>query len=293
MLRLERGMMKDYDGEGVDVSALQRRVGRLRVMTWLKLAISLIILVALVGHIVVVWNTANSLDVVGTQVVSMEPQDIEGDFTVTFKITLDNPTGGSIDVDRLTYDLFLEDEPIGEGDKTNFQVVPGTQSLDFTATFNVYELSGPVQEAFFQAKATLRIEGDVTVPVKLFGVWRYTAVTIPYSHEEDVNAGVNPPDNPPPSPVILGPPVYHLTASAELTWTKNTDTDFARYEVHHSTEPDFTASESTLVATINDQNVTTHLVGNLQHLTTHYFRIRVYDEAGQHADSNIVSIVIP
>ncbi len=276
-----------------DVSALRRTVGRLKVMTWLKIAVSLVILVALVGHIVVVWNTANSLDVVGTQVVSVEPKDIEGDFTVTFKISLDNPTGGSIDVDRLTYDLFLEDEPIGEGEKTDFQVVPGSQSLDFTVTFNVYELSGPVQEAFFQTVATLTIEGDVTVPVKLFGVWRYTEVTVPYSYDEDVSAGVEPPDNPPPSPVILAPPVYRLTASAELTWSRNVDGDFARYEVHHSTEPDFTASASTLVATETDQNVTSHTVGNLQHLTTHYFRIRVYDQAGQHADSNIASVFVP
>lgn len=285
--------MRDEDDIHREVSALQRRVGRLRVMTWLKLATSLVIVVAMVGHIVVVYNTANSLAVESVHVVSVEPESIEGDFTVTFRISLDNPTGGSIDVDRLTYEVHLEDEPIGDGEKSDFQVVPGSQSLDFSATFNAYQLAGPVQEAFFQAKARLTIEGDVTVPVKLFGVWRYTEVTVPYSHEEDVSAGVEPPDNPPPTPVVLAPPVYRLTASAELTWSLNADTDFARYEVHHSTEPDFTASAATLVASITEQTTTTHTVGNLQHLTTHYFRIRVYDEAGQHADSNIASIIIP
>jgi predicted phage tail protein len=93
--------------------------------------------------------------------------------------------------------------------------------------------------------------------------------------------------------VILAPAIYRPTASAELTWTQNTDTDFARYDVHTSTTPNFTPSEATLAGTVNNQISTTYTVGSLSHLTTHYFRVRVFDQAGQHTDSNVQSLFVP
>jgi LEA14-like dessication related protein len=276
-----------------DIGGLRRTVRRLRTMTWLKVVITLIIIVALVGHIAIIINTANSLEVEGVRVISVAPGIVLGDFVVVFDITLLNPTGSSIDVDRITYKLYLEDEFIGEGEKTNFLVEPGSQRREFEVTFNVYDLPAPVQELFFSATATLTFEGEVTVPIKLFGVWSYTEVTVPYEHEEEVSSGIEPPDNPPPNPVLLAPPVYKPTASLTLTWTMNGDDDFARYEVHHATSADFTPSSATKVADIPEQTTTSHTEGNLQHLTTHYFIVRVFDTVGQHSDSNISSLFVP
>jgi len=281
------------DDEDQEIKSLRRTVKRLRTMTWLKVAITLIIIVALVGHIAVVINAANSLEVEQVIVISVAPGTILGDFVVVFEITLSNPTGSTIEVDRITYDLFLEDEFLGEGEKTNFQVEPGTHGLKFQVIFNIYDLPAPVQELFFSTTATLVIEGEVTVPIKLFGVWNYTEVTVPYDLEEEISSGTEPPDNPPPLPVLLSPPVYKPTASATLTWSMNGDLDFARYEVHHSTTVDFTPSEATKVTDILDQATTSYTKGNLQHLTTHFFIIRVYDSVGQHADSNVASVFIP
>ncbi len=281
------------ENEERDISGLRRTVRRLRTMTWLKLLVTVVILVALVGHVAIVINAANSLEVEQVIVVSVAPGTILGDFTVVFEITLINPTGSTIDVDRITYDLSLEDEFIGDGEKTGFRVEPGTQGLDFEVTFNIYDLPAPIQELFFSSTAALFIEGEVTVPIKLFGVWNYAEVTVPYDHEEDISSGTEPPDNPPPLPVILAPPVYKITASATLTWSMNGDLDFARYEVHHSTTVDFTPSEATKVTDILDQATTSYTKGNLQHLTTHYFIVRVYDSVGQHADSNVASVFVP
>ncbi|MCJ2540895.1 MAG: hypothetical protein LN414_06480, partial [Candidatus Thermoplasmatota archaeon] len=135
--------------EDQDISGLRRTVRRLRTMTWLKVAITLIIIVALVGHVAIVINAANSLEVEQVMVISAAPGTILGDFVIVFEITLSNPTGSTIEVDRITYDLFLKDEFIGEGEKTNFQVEPGTQGLEFEVTFNIYDLPAPVQELFF------------------------------------------------------------------------------------------------------------------------------------------------
>lgn len=275
-----------------DIGRLRRTVRRLRTMTWFKVLVTLVILVALVGHIALVINAANSLEVEDVRVISVAPGIVLGDFVVVFEITLDNPTGSEIDVDRITYKLYLEDEFLGEGEKMNFQVESGRQDLEFEVTFNVYDLPAPVQELFFSSGAMLTIEGEVTVPIKLFGVWTYTEVTVPYEHEEEIKSGIDPPDNPPPNPVLLAPPVFKLTASAALTWSMNGDGDFSRYEVHHSTTANFTPSNATKVTEIMEQATTTYTVGNLQHFTTHYFIIRVYDSVGQHADSNIGTIIV-
>ena len=262
-------------------------------MTWLRILVTVIIIVALVGHVAIVINAANSLEVERARVISVAPGIVLGDFVVVFQITLHNPTGSSIDADRITYKIFLENVFIGEGEKTAFQVEPGSQNLEFEVTFNVYDLPAPVQELFFGSVSTLTIEGEVTVPIMLFGVWRYSEVTVPYEHEEEVSSGTDPPDNPPPIPVILAPPVYRPTASASLTWSMNGDIDFIRYEVHHSTSPDFSPSGSTKLTDLTEQSTTSYTAGNLQHLTTHYFIVRVYDSVGQHADSNIGSAFIP
>lgn len=285
--------MVDTDMEGEELSSLRRTVARLRAMTWLKILVTVIIIVALVSHVAIVINAANSMEVERVRVISVAPGIVLGDFVVVFQITLHNPTGSTIDADRITYQIFLEDEFIGEGEKTNFQVEPGSQNLEFEVTFNVYDLPAPIQELFFGTDATLAIEGEVTVPIKFFGVWRYTEVTVPYEHEEEVSSGTEPPDNPPPIPVLLAPPVYKLTASATLTWSRNGDNDFSRYEVHHSTSPDFTPSDATKLTAITGQSTTSYTAGNLQHLTTHYFIVRVYDSVGQHADSNIGSAIVP
>ncbi|UCC93574.1 MAG: LEA type 2 family protein [Thermoplasmata archaeon] len=260
--------------------------------TWV-VVIVLVLVVALLGHSVLVINAANSLEVQEVRVISVSPGIVLGDFIVVFEIVLNNPTSSTIDVDALTYDLFLEDEFIGAGEKTEFGVRPGLQGLQFEVTFNVNDLPAPVQELYYGSSATLTIEGEVTVPIKLLGIWRVTEVTLPYEHEEEVSSETDPPDNPPPNPVLLAPPVYRITASAALTWSMNGDADFSRYEVHHSTNAAFEPSEATKVTDIMEQSTTTYTVGNLDHITTHYFIIRVYDSVGQHADSNVGSIFIP
>lgn len=281
------------DGDAEDLGSLRRTVRRLRHVTWLKVAITLVIAIALVGHVVIVWNTARSLEMVSVRVTAVEPGSIEGDFTVQFTITLDNPTSGSIDVDLLRYKLYLEGEFIGEGEKEDFEVEPGEQELDFEVTFNALELTAATQDLLLQDSATLRIKGEATVPIKLFGAWRYTTVTVPFDEEEEVSAGDGPGPDPPPLPVLLTQPVYRPTNSAVLTWSRSNEADFLRYDVHYSTYPDFTPSEATRAASIQDPATNTHTVGGLAHLTTYYFIVRVYDAAGQFADSNRVSLFIP
>ncbi len=285
--------MGDRSVDAAEVDSLKRKVDRLWRMKWFKVGVSLLILVMLVGHMVVVYNAANSLEVESVRATEILPGSIDGDFTVVFEISLLNPTIGTIEVERLTYDLFLESAFIGKGAKEHFSIGSGTTALDFSVTFNIFDLPEPVQDAFIKASATLDIEGEVTVPIKLLGFWTYTRITLPYEHQEEVSSGSGDEPDLPPSAVLLTPPVYKPTASADLTWSRNVDVDFLRYEVHTSKDPMFVPTEGTMLVAIGDQNAVQYTAGNLQHLSTHYFIVRVVDEGGQHADSNRASVIIP
>ena len=285
-------MSGDEDDAGAK-GGLRGALGRLRFLLRLRFIVTIVIVVGLVVHLVLVYNAAKQLEVERAHVTSVYPAGIEGSYTVTFTITIKNPTRTEIEVDRLTYRLHLESDFLGEGEKTFFSVEPGSQELDFSVTFALKDLATSTYTLFNEATATLRIAGKATVPAKVFGLWTYTRVTVPYEHTEEISSGAGPGPDPPPHQVVLAPPTYKPTASADLQWTLNTDPDFARYEVHHSTSPDFTPSEATLEGTVDNQASNSYTVGGLSHLTTHYFRVRVYDLAGQHSDSNIASVFIP
>ena len=53
--------MGDPSVDAAEVDSLKRKVDRLWRMKWFKVGVSLLILVMLVGHMVVVYNAANSL----------------------------------------------------------------------------------------------------------------------------------------------------------------------------------------------------------------------------------------
>jgi len=90
---------------------------------------------------------------------------------------------------------------------------------------------------------------------------------------------------PNPRAVILKPPSDVKANSMTLTWFQATRENFTRYEVHMSTEPGFTPSNETLVATITDRANASYTVSDLSLNTTYYFKIRTYYTDGLFGDS--------
>lgn len=90
--------------------------------------------------------------------------------------------------------------------------------------------------------------------------------------------------NPRPTPVILYDPTDITATSMKLTWTRNTDPDFVKYEVYISTNQDLW----TLIASITNQSQTAYTVTGLSASTTYYFIIRVVTNSS-FSDSNQVS----
>lgn len=93
-----------------------------------------------------------------------------------------------------------------------------------------------------------------------------------------------------PTAVSLSQPTASDITSDSITlrWSKNTDTDFAKYEIHWKMgtglEPFYYS------ATITDQSITTYTVTDLQPSTLYQFMVTIVDNSGNSTDSNMVNV---
>jgi predicted phage tail protein len=92
-------------------------------------------------------------------------------------------------------------------------------------------------------------------------------------------------ENTPPTPVVLSTS-DNTDTSIRTQWTRNSDADFALYEVFVSLTM---GPIGTLVTSIPDRDTLSYIVTGLLPETTYYFTVRVVDNLGLYSDSNQVS----
>jgi len=88
-----------------------------------------------------------------------------------------------------------------------------------------------------------------------------------------------------PIPVTLNNPTSMTLSSMTLTWTRNTDSNFQKYEIYRSRSA---TTLGELIASITDQSVTTHVASGLNSSTTYYFVVKVVGLDGLTSPSNQV-----
>jgi len=88
-----------------------------------------------------------------------------------------------------------------------------------------------------------------------------------------------------PTPVVLYKPQEITNSSLLLSWTRNTDSNFERYEIYMSNAAENLGS---LVKSFSDQSITTYNVTGLSPSTTYYFVVRIVNPQGLFSDSNQV-----
>ncbi len=97
-----------------------------------------------------------------------------------------------------------------------------------------------------------------------------------------------------PTAVVLQEPtaIAGSMTSLSLRWTPNTDTDFASYQIRRVQDANVSLS-SLLVKELNDARVTSYVDSGLDPGTTYYYRVYVFDTAGNSTGSNIVQKTTP
>jgi fibronectin type 3 domain-containing protein len=97
--------------------------------------------------------------------------------------------------------------------------------------------------------------------------------------------------NLPPAAVVLNTPipVDDGTSKAQLTWSRSLDNDFASYRIYRANNAKVD-SLSILLTSITSQGTTLYVDSGLKAATKYFYRVYVYDQAGNAAGSNIVNI---
>lgn len=152
-----------------------------------SIIIIVIIIIGLISHLILVYFATQTLEIKEKQFDKIEQLSLTN-YEVTFTLTFQNPTDTEIDINKLTYDVYLEDEYLGNGEKSSFAIQPGLKEHAFSLQFNIFDLPAVVRELFLHSTATLKIVGEVTIPAKFFGLWEFTAIKNSYEITEDVSA---------------------------------------------------------------------------------------------------------
>ncbi len=158
-----------------------------RLFKILLVIIIIVIIIGLISHLILMYLAAESLEITDKKITKIRPLSTAFDeYEVTFKLTLRNPTNTAVELEKITYKAYLEDDFIGSGEKNEFSIDPGSKEYIFKFQFNIFDLTGSVRELFILQYVTLKIKGTVTVPVKFFGLVKVSEISMDYEMEKEV-----------------------------------------------------------------------------------------------------------
>ncbi|MEE8183600.1 MAG: fibronectin type III domain-containing protein [Thermoplasmata archaeon] len=171
---------------------------------------------------------------------------------------------------------------------SNSIVLSWTQNNDSDfARYEVYVSMSAGQLGSLAETVSSRTSTGIVIPGLSASTAYYFTVRVMdtgllYSDSNQVSATTLPP-NLPPTAVFLNSPTEVTNNSLRLTWSENSDSDFATYDILLSTSP---GAPGTSVARLTAANKTSYIVTGLYQNTNYYFTIRVTDVGGLLADSN-------
>lgn len=141
---------------------------------------------------------------------------------------------------------------------------------------------GPLTETVTSRFSTGIVISGLSASTTYYFTVRVVDTGLLYSDSNQV-LGTTLPPNLPPTAIILSNPTEITNNSLRLTWSENSDSDFATYDILVSTSPGVPGSS---VARLTAANKTSYIVTGLYQNTNYYFTIRVTDVGGLLADSN-------
>ena len=231
----------------------------------------------------------------------------------TYTATFTAPTVTEQTICRITATASKTDYTSGSGyvDVTVNPAALPSLSITTSPTYIVYKTSTdltvtvksdgtPVEgvSVHLQADPTNGPAVDLTDTTNSNGVAEFTDVTVSTYNGLTVSAqktGYNPasvvlsvvsPGEVAPVKVTLNTPTGITTNSVSLSWSQNTDSDFANYTIYQSTASGVLGNAIKVITT---NTTTSWTVTGLSSSTAYYFTVRVYDSVGLYNDSNQVT----
>ncbi|MCD6512023.1 MAG: LEA type 2 family protein [Thermoplasmata archaeon] len=159
-----------------------------KVLKRIKLVITVIIIAGVIIDTTLVYMAASSLKINGERINGIYPENVvKGYYEVKFELQIENPQDKSIEVDYISYNVYINNEFVGKGAKPAFSIPHGVHNYTFSLTFNIYNLSSSTSSIIMnQGNVDVKIKGDVIVPLKFLGLFTWRYIKLPYEKTENV-----------------------------------------------------------------------------------------------------------
>ncbi len=159
----------------------------------LAAVLALIITLALgIGiHLAQLNEIKNNLKVEGLRFKNI---DVTGDVAgiptgikLNLELLVQNPTSYTLDIERLTYNIYVEDRLLGEGTLQHL-VIPAhsTHPIPVTLEISAADAISLLIDYIRSGGLRIKISGMIDVPIKLFGVMKFFTVSAPYTVERQL-----------------------------------------------------------------------------------------------------------
>ncbi len=153
----------------------------------IRLLITIIIIAGVIIHLFLVYDAAKSIEVVDKKIVGLYPVYPKIDeYEVKFMLTLKNPKSTTIEVDYISYKIYIENEFLGEGEKPRFFIKHGTENHTFLFSFNIMDLTSSTREILINGNANVTVKGEIIIPAKFLGLFTWKYIKIPYTISDKV-----------------------------------------------------------------------------------------------------------
>jgi LEA14-like dessication related protein len=189
MLKIIRSVGKMAEKNNIIIKQLndnskKRKKNIIKIIT---LLIIVIIIIAMVIDLFLAYLVAPLVKVSSQKVESFTPISTN-DYEIDFVITMDNPTDSKILIEKITYNLFVEFQLVGRGEKTSFELSPGKTDQSFSVNIDINDLSIVIREQLLSSTVSIKIAGTMTIPIRLMRAIKIGEVTREYELLQDISA---------------------------------------------------------------------------------------------------------
>lgn len=232
------------------------------------------------GNIKVVDVSLRSLDLDVNWVAGVP---VPKEARLTIDVTVHNPTGYSVEVDEIRYEVYIEETFLGEGSRREVIITPGVKHLHFPLTISAGDalkvfkevLEEATESGFKDVSIDYEIKGFIKAPIKLFNIFDVgIKASIPFEYEGSYLIHVplppiSPPSWPPaPSPSPTPSPTVPSPAPVEIAVFTNKESYYPLENVviyaRLETEPQCSCPHHTWILSVYLKSPT----GNVQVWTT-------------------------
>lgn len=164
----------------------KQKKGDRRVIKIIITGIILIIILAAVIDLYLVYLIAPSVKISPNKIENFTPITTN-DYEIGFILTLKNPTNAKVQVEKVTYNIYIEFHLVDHGEKSSFQISPGESDHTFLIPINILDLPASIRNNLLSSTVSIKINGIMIIPIHLMRTIKIGEITREYEILDDIS----------------------------------------------------------------------------------------------------------